>query len=374
LPGGRRCATIARLNTIRSFRLSREARLLVLGLETSCDETAAAVLADGREVLGSVVSSEAGFFAAYGGVVPELASRRHITKLLPVVRETLERSAVGYDELDAVAATYGPGLTGALLVGLNFGKALAAGLGVPFVGVNHLAAHLQAPLLDPAAPAPPFVGLLVSGGHTALYRVDEDGGHPGLLVFELLGETVDDAVGEAYDKVGRLLGIPYPAGPRMDALAREGAEDGPCAAAENFPRPLPAGLDFSFAGLKTAAARRIAELDEAGELDEDRRRAVARGFQQSVVETLGEKALRACAATRLDKLILGGGVAANRGLRDYLGRRAKEEGVLVFFAPPALCTDNAVMIAARGYSLLQAGMTSGPELEALACLELGVEA
>ncbi len=332
---------------------------------------------DGRRVLSDVVSSQAAFFSRYGGVVPELAGRNHAARILPVVRESLRVAGVAYGDLGGVAATHGPGLTGALLVGLNFGKALAVGLGVPFVGVNHLAAHLQAPLLGENPPEPPFVGLLVSGGHTALYAVgpgEGAGGHRGggesgrgLLRFRLLGETLDDAAGEAYDKVGRLLGIPYPAGPALDKLAYSG--DGE---AEPFTRPLPEGLNFSFSGLKTAAARRVAELAGEGVLEE-RRAAVAAGFQAAVVETLTDKALAACRETDLNKLVVGGGVAANRGLRELLSRRAGEEGVEARFAPLEYTMDNAAMVAARGYFLLAAGRTSPPELEASACLELGVE-
>ena len=326
---------------------------------------------DGRRVLSDVVSSQAAFFSRYGGVVPELAGRNHAAKVLPVVREAMSKAGVTYGDLGGVAATFGPGLTGALLVGLNFAKALAAGLGVPFVGVNHLAAHLQAPLLSDDPPEPPFVGLLVSGGHTALYEVGPGKGagerRGGLLRFRLLGETLDDAAGEAYDKVGRLLGIPYPAGPALDALAAS-CEDEP----EPFTRPLPEGLNFSFSGRKTAAARRVAELVGAGRLEE-RRAAVAAGFQAAVVETLTEKALAACRETGLHKLVVGGGVAANRGLRELLSRRAAEEGVEARFATLELSMDNAAMVAARGYFLLAAGRTSPPELEAAACLELGVE-
>ncbi|HDR06632.1 MAG TPA: tRNA (adenosine(37)-N6)-threonylcarbamoyltransferase complex transferase subunit TsaD, partial [Candidatus Coatesbacteria bacterium] len=274
--------------------------LLVLGLETSCDETAAAVVADGRRVLSDVISSQADLFARYGGVVPELAGRNHAARILPVVRRALAAAGVAYADLDGVAATHGPGLTGALLVGLNFGKALAEGLGVPFVGVNHLAAHLQAPLLADDPPEPPFVGLLVSGGHTALYEVlPGEEGREGLLRFRLLGETVDDAAGEAYDKVGRLLGFFYPAGAALDELSR--SFDGE---PEPFTRPLPSGLDFSFSGLKTAAARRIAGLEGSGLLDE-RRSAVAAGFQAAVIETLAEKALAACREVSLKKLVVG---------------------------------------------------------------------
>jgi len=284
-----------------------------------------------------------------------------------VVRESLATAGVAYGDLGGVAATYGPGLTGALLVGLNFGKALAAGLGVPFVGVNHLAAHLQAPLLGENPPEPPFVGLLVSGGHTALYEVGPgEVGREKLLRFRLLGETLDDAAGEAYDKVGRLLGILYPAGAALDELARS-FEGEP----EPFTRPLPEGPDFSFSGLKTAVARRVSELEETGLLEE-RRAAVAAGFQAAVVETLTEKALAACRKVSLNKLVVGGGVAANRGLREMLSRRAEAEGVEVRFAPLEYAMDNAAMVAARGYFLLAAGVTSSLELEAAACLELGV--
>jgi N6-L-threonylcarbamoyladenine synthase len=360
LPQGGACAKIP-------SPLVRGGALLVLGLETSCDETAAAVVEGGRRVLSDVVSSQAGFFADYGGVVPELAGRNHAVRILPVVRESLKAAGVGYGALGGVAATYGPGLTGALLVGLGFGKALAAGLGVPFVGVNHLAAHLQAPLLGEDPPEPPFVGLLVSGGHTALYEVlPGEAGREGLLRFRLLGETLDDAAGEAYDKVGRLLGVPYPAGAVLDELARSFSGE-----PERFTRPLPEGLDFSFSGLKTAAARRVVELAGAGLLEE-RRSAVAAGFQAAVIEILTEKALAACRETCLNKLVVGGGVAANRGLRGLLDRRAPEEGVQVRFAPLEYTMDNAAMVAARGYFLLNAGVTGSLDLEAVACLELGV--
>ncbi len=285
-----------------------------------------------------------------------------------MVRESLKTAGVTYGDLGGVAATYGPGLTGALLVGLNFAKALAAGLDVPFVGVNHLAAHLQAPLLSEEPPEPPFVGLLVSGGHTALYEVlPGKPGREGLLRFKLLGETLDDAAGEAYDKVGRLLGIPYPAGRVVDDLAVSFTGE-----PETFTRPLPEGLDFSFSGLKTAVARRVAELEGAGRLGESKS-AVAAGFQDAVVQTLTEKALAACRETGLSALVVGGGVAANRGLRDHLSRRAAEVEVEVHFAPRAYSMDNAVMVAARGYHLIAAGITSPPELEAVACLELGVD-
>jgi N6-L-threonylcarbamoyladenine synthase len=353
---------------LKSAPPKRGGALLVLGLETSCDETASAVVEDGRRVLSDVVSSQAAFFSRYGGVVPELAGRNHAARILPVVRESLSLAGITYGDLGGVAATHGPGLTGALLVGLNFGKALAAGLGVPFVGVNHLAAHLQAPLLGDNPPEPPFVGLLVSGGHTALYEVEPgEAGREKLLRFRLLGETLDDAAGEAYDKVGRLLGIPYPAGAALDELAYSG--DGE---AEPFTRPLPEGLNFSFSGLKTAVARRVAELVGAGVLAE-RKSAVAAGFQAAVVETLTGKALAACRETSLKKLVVGGGVAANRGLRELLSRRASEEAVEVRFAPLEYAMDNAAMVAARGYFLLAAGRTSPPELEAVACLELGVD-
>ncbi len=346
--------------------------VLVLGLESSCDETAAAVLVDGRRVLGEAVASQADFFAEFGGVVPELAGRNHAAKILPVVREAMSRAGVNYADLDGIAVTSGPGLTGALLVGLNFGKALALGLNIPYVGVNHLAAHLQVTLLAENAPEPPFVGLLVSGGHTALYEVrDGRDNFPELLRFRLLGETVDDAAGEAYDKVGRLLGVPYPAGAVLDGWA--GSFSGKM---ESFPRPMPRGLNFSFSGLKTAVVRRVKELKGADDtpLDETTCHAVAAGFQQAAIETLANKALAACKATGLRKIVIGGGVAANRGLRELLTRQSAAAGVTAFFAPMEFCTDNAVMIAARGYQLLRAEKSASSDLEASPNMELGVEA
>lgn len=346
--------------------------MLVLGLESSCDETAAAVLADGRRVLGQAIASQAEFFAEFGGVVPELAGRNHAAKILPVVKEAMNRAGAAYADLDGIAVTSGPGLTGALLVGLNFGKALALGLNKPYVGVNHLAAHLQVTLLAENSPEPPFVGLLVSGGHTALYEVKQGlADSPELLCFRLLGETIDDAAGEAYDKVGRMLGVPYPAGAILDGWANEFTGK-----AETFTRPMPKGLDFSFSGLKTAVVRRVKELkgNDNTPLDEQTRHAVAAGFQQAAIETLANKALAACKATGLRSIVIGGGVAANRGLRRLLTKQAEAQGITAFFAPMAFCTDNAVMIAARGYQLLKAGKFDSSDLEASPNMELGVEA
>jgi N6-L-threonylcarbamoyladenine synthase len=306
----------------------------VLGLETSCDETAAAVVADGRTICSSVVSSQVDLHARYGGVVPELAGRAHLARITQVVAEAL--AGAGLEErhpaLDAVAATSGPGLMGALLVGLSTAKALALSWGVPFVGVNHLEAHLFASLLEHPDPPWPLVVLLVSGGHTLIVLMEGPGR------YRLLGQTLDDAAGEAFDKVARYLGLGYPGGPVIDRLARQGDR-----AAFAFPRALEGvGLDLSFSGLKTAVIRAVEAAPDAEAAD------IAASFQAAVVDALMAKARRAVEVSKAAGLCLAGGVAANSELRRAAEAAGAELGVATLLPSRAMCTDNAAMVAAAG--------------------------
>jgi N6-L-threonylcarbamoyladenine synthase len=330
--------------------------LLTLGIETSCDETAAAVVAGGRRVLSSVVASQVELHRKYGGVVPELAARRHIEALAPVVREALARSGAAWGDIGLVAATRGPGLPGALLVGLAAAKALAFSRGLPFVGVNHLAGHLYAHALAPAgagSPEPvrwPAVGLVVSGSHTDLCLL------PGPGRLRLLGGTRDDAAGEAFDKVARLLGLPYPGGPALERLARAGD-----ATRIPFPRGMAdSPCEFSFSGLKTAVATYLERHPGADPAD------VAAGFQAAAVDTLVTKAVAAARAHAARTLLVAGGVSANSALRAALAREAAaaRPPIALRVPPLELCTDNAAMIAAAGHAAWRAGRRDGWDLDA----------
>ncbi|MBI4540244.1 MAG: tRNA (adenosine(37)-N6)-threonylcarbamoyltransferase complex transferase subunit TsaD [Gemmatimonadetes bacterium] len=340
---------------------------LVLGIETSCDETSAAVLRGERELLGHVILSQ-DVHAVYGGVVPELAARAHMRTLDDVVARALAAAPVGLGDLDAIGVTVGPGLIGALLVGVSWAKAAAYALGRPLVPVHHMEAHLFAPSLEDPQARPPFVALLVSGGHTLLLWV------PAWGEYRLLGETRDDAAGEAFDKVAKLLGLPYPGGPPLERLAREG--DGNRHA---FPRPMlhggqmpgdPDYYDFSFSGLKTAVALRVAELEAAGSLEEERAH-VAAGFQDAVLDVLVTKAMRASEETRCRRVLLGGGVAANRGLREELARRLGPEGRLLH-SSPRLAVDNGAMVARAAVFHLARQEVAGPQASARADLPFPV--
>ncbi|MGO3127658.1 MAG: tRNA (adenosine(37)-N6)-threonylcarbamoyltransferase complex transferase subunit TsaD [Luteimonas sp.] len=318
----------------------------VLGIETSCDETGVAVydtaIGGGDGLRAHAVYSQIALHAEYGGVVPELASRDHVRKLLPLVRQTLDEAGLSTGDIDGVAYTAGPGLVGALLVGAGVARALAWGLDVPAIGVHHMEGHLLAPLMEDDPPVAPFVALLVSGGHTQLVAVDAIGS------YRLLGETLDDAAGEAFDKTAKMMGLPYPGGPQLAALAQHGTPG-----VFKFPRPMTTrpGLDFSFSGLKTQVLLAWQGSDQADTTKAD----IARGFEDAVVDTLAIKCARALDATGFDTLIVAGGVGANTRLREKLRSDAQRRGGRVCFPRPALCTDNGAMIAFAGALRLEAG-------------------
>ncbi len=351
----------------------------ILGIETSCDETSAAVLSDG-EVRSNVISSQL-VHREYGGVVPELASRAHQQLIVPVVEEALRVSGVSMDSLDAVAVTYGPGLMGALLVGLNFSKALAYGLGIPLVGVNHMEGHIYSNFLEDPNPEYPFLCLIVSGGHTQLVLITSP------LEHELLGETLDDAAGEAYDKVAKMLGLGFPGGPLVDRLAQNGRPD-----FMGLPRSLlgNTSLEFSFSGVKTAVLYWLRDngyryplegaVDGGSEgtgtphsLPEHIRTHlsdICASFQSAVVEVLVEKLLRAVRATGVSHVAIAGGVSANSELRRRMDSTARAKGFKIFIPALKYCTDNAAMIAAAGTLRFKRGMTSGFDLNAIPNLSL----
>ncbi|MGY0799991.1 tRNA (adenosine(37)-N6)-threonylcarbamoyltransferase complex transferase subunit TsaD [Lysobacter sp. A286] len=317
----------------------------VLGIETSCDETGVAVYDTATGLLAHALYSQIALHAEYGGVVPELASRDHVRKLLPLIRQTLDEAGMTVEDIDGVAYTAGPGLVGALLVGAGVARALAWALDKPAVAVHHMEGHLLAPLLedDPRGrPEPPFVALLVSGGHTQLVAVDAIGS------YRLLGETLDDAAGEAFDKTAKLMGLPYPGGPQLAALAEQGT-----AGAYKFARPMTnrPGLDFSFSGLKTQVMLAWRDSDQSDQVRAD----IARAFEDAVVDTLAIKCERALEVTGCQTLVVAGGVGANRRLRARLDQMTSSRGGRVSFPRPEFCTDNGAMIAFAGALRLQAG-------------------
>jgi len=320
----------------------------VLGIETSCDETGVAIYDGDQGLLAHEVHSQVDLHAAYGGVVPELASRDHIRRLTPMIRLVMTEARTTSQDLDGVAYTAGPGLVGALLVGAGLGRSIAWGWGIPAIGVHHMEGHLLAPLLEAPAPAFPFVALLVSGGHTQLVQVADVGR------YRLLGESVDDAAGEAFDKTAKILGLPYPGGPALARLAEQG-EPGRYV----FPRPMTdrPGLDFSFSGLKTFALNTVRDELAARADTEQARADIARAFEDAVVETLAIKCRRAVEAAGCDRLVLAGGVSANRRLRERVDALMTERGGRAFYPRPELCTDNGAMIAFAGHQRLAAGQS-----------------
>lgn len=321
--------------------------MIVLGIETSCDETAAAVVVDGKTILSSVVSSQVDIHHPFGGVVPELASRKHIEVIVPVVHHALEAAGLNPKQPDAVAVTQGPGLVGSLLVGFNFARAFAYTLKIPYIGVNHLEGHIQSVFLDATPPAFPFVALLASGGHTGIYHVASN------TEMALLGQTRDDAAGEAFDKVSKMMGLGYPGGNAISRMAMTGDPS-----KIEFPRALldKSDFDFSFSGLKTSVRRYIqlhADRFEAEIAD------IAAGFQEAVTDVLVHKIINAAKIHHCDRLCVVGGVAANSRLREKIEDCSESLGLTVHIPPVSLCGDNAAMIAAAGYHHLVKGETSG---------------
>ncbi len=323
--------------------------MIVLGIETSCDETGLALYDSERGLLADALHSQVALHADYGGVVPELASRDHVQKALPLLRQVLDEAGIGAADIDGVAWTAGPGLVGALLVGAALGRSLAFAWGVPGVGVHHMEGHLLAPMLEDPAPEFPFVALLVSGGHTQLVEV------AGVGRYRLLGESLDDAAGEAFDKTAKLLGLGYPGGPAVAKLAEQGRPG-----RFDFPRPMVnrPGLDFSFSGLKTYTMNTLREEEarcagdaERGQLAAD----IALAFETAVVETLAIKCRRALDETGLRRLVVAGGVSANRRLRGRLEAEVARLGAAVYYPRPAFCTDNGAMIAYAGWQRLRVG-------------------
>ncbi len=330
---------------------------LILGIETSCDETSAAVVADGRIILSNIIASQADIHKRFGGVVPEVASRRHVENITLTIEEALTEANCSLDDLSAIAVTCGPGLVGALLVGVAAAKAISFARGIPLIGVHHIAGHIYANRLVSEMEFP-LLALVVSGGHTELVLMREH------YDFAILGQTRDDAAGEAYDKVARALALPYPGGPHIDRLAAEGSPSIP------LPRAwLEAdSYDFSFSGLKSAVLNTLHNASQRGiELD---RADLAASFQASVIEVLVEKTIRAAVEHNVEQVLLAGGVAANRGLRERLTERCREIGIALVIPPLALCTDNAAMIAAAGYIGYQKGMFASLDLNGTANLPL----
>ena len=319
----------------------------ILGIETSCDETGVAIYDEEKGLIANQLYSQIEMHADYGGVVPELASRDHIRKTVPLIEAALQEANLTACEIDGVAYTAGPGLVGALLVGATIARSLAYAWSVPALGVHHMEGHLLAPMLEEAPPEFPFVALLISGGHTQLVKVD------GVGQYELLGESIDDAAGEAFDKTGKLLGLDYPAGVAVSKLAEKGTPN-----RFVFPRPMTdrPGLDFSFSGLKTFAANTInTNFDENGKLDDETRCDIAHAFQQAVVDTIIIKCKRALQQTGYKRLVMAGGVSANKQLRADLAEMMKSLGGEVYYPRPQFCTDNGAMIAYTGFLRLKHG-------------------
>jgi N6-L-threonylcarbamoyladenine synthase len=320
----------------------------VLGIETSCDETGVAIYDSERGLLGDALYSQVKLHQQYGGVVPELASRDHIRKTLPLIREVLDKSGCTLADLDGLAYTAGPGLAGALLVGAAIGRSLGMTLNIPTIGVHHMEGHLLAPLLEANGPQFPFVALLVSGGHTQLVEV------PAIGSYTLIGESLDDAAGEAFDKVAKMLGLPYPGGPHVAKLAEAGTPG-----RFEFPRPMTnrPGLDFSFSGLKTFTLNTVAEHTVDGVIDEQTKADIAWAFQEAVVDTMVIKCRRAFQHSGMKRLVIAGGVSANTRLREKLAAMAQAEGGELFYPGLAYCTDNGAMIAYAGCMRLLAGQS-----------------
>ncbi|MGJ0847258.1 tRNA (adenosine(37)-N6)-threonylcarbamoyltransferase complex transferase subunit TsaD [Tissierella praeacuta] len=333
--------------------------MLTLAIETSCDETSVAVIKNGREVLSNIISSQIDIHRKFGGVVPEIASRKHIESINPIIQEALDKANVGFDDIDLIGVTQGPGLVGALLIGISTAKALAYGLDIPIIGVNHIEGHVCANYIEHKELEPPFTCLIVSGGHTYLVQVNS------YTSYELIGRTRDDAAGEAFDKVARALGLPYPGGPVIDKLSESGNKD-----AINFPRVMlePKSYDFSFSGLKTAVLNYLNQREQKGQdiIVED----VAASFQQAVLDVLVDKSFRLAHERNSNKIVIAGGVAANQGLRNMMEERGKSENIKILYPSRILCTDNAAMIGAVAYFNYKEGKKSDLYLNVVPSLDL----
>ncbi len=334
--------------------------IVILAIESSCDETSAAIVANGREVRSNIISSQIDIHRHFGGVVPEIASRKHIENIDAVVDAALREANTDFSGIDAVAATYGPGLVGALLVGVSYAKALAFGLGLPLIPVHHIEGHIAANYIEYKNLEPPFICLVVSGGHTNVVRINSYND------FEIMGHTRDDAAGEAYDKVARALDLPYPGGPKIDRLAKQGNADG-----VKFPRVMleEGSFDFSFSGLKSAVLNYLNRCSMTGQ--EVSYADVAASFQKAVTDVLCAKAVAACRLTGIYRLALAGGVSANSALRAELKKVCEENSIELFIPRPVLCTDNAAMIGSAAYFEYIKGNTAGMNLNAVPGLKLG---
>lgn len=333
--------------------------ILVLGIESSCDETAAAVVKNGREMLSNVINSQIDIHKRYGGVVPEIASRCHIEAVNAVIDEALEQAGVTFDDINAIAVTYGPGLVGALLVGVSTAKALAYALKKPLVNVHHIKGHICANYIAHPGLKPPFTCLVASGGHSHIVYAED------FIKYEIMGMTRDDAAGEAFDKIARILGLGYPGGPKIDKLAKEGNPH-----AVEFPRVKMAGdsLDFSFSGVKTAVINYVHKLEQKGE--SYNKADIAASFQNAVTDVLCSHTIEAAKRRNSDTIVLAGGVASNSVLREKMIQPAEKQGIKVLFPPPVLCTDNAAMIAAAGYFEYISGTRAEMTLNAVPSMPL----
>jgi N6-L-threonylcarbamoyladenine synthase len=332
----------------------------ILAIESSCDETAAAVVVNGREVLSNIIASQIDIHAKFGGVVPEVASRKHIEVISAVVQEALDKANVALEDIDAVGVTYGPGLVGALLVGMQYAKSLAYSMEKPLIGVNHIEGHICANFIEHKDLKPPFVCLVVSGGHTFIVHMKDFG------EFEVIGQTRDDAAGEAYDKVARAIGLGYPGGPKIDKLSKEGNAEAIKFPRANFHEDT---LDFSFSGLKSAVLNYLNKMEMTGQ--KVNIADVAASFQKALVDVLVDNVIKTCSMKKVDKIAIAGGVASNSALRHALISAGEKNGINVMFPSPILCTDNAAMIGSAAYFEYISGRRADLNLNAIPNLKLG---